>query len=274
MGKKKKITSQEYLAGTKGKGIDQHSRTVRFWSATVISLSIVGIVFAVAIVAFTFVFFLAPVQGTSMMTALNATGVDTDKVIVNRYDEAEYGDVIVSKLYYTHELTTAEKEKVMNDKDGYYIYIIKRLIAKPGDTISIEYEQREDATSYIYGSNAIPGREGAFYSDFNYYILRNGMRIDEDYLSDEVAEHNAKNFWVLYQILVEQKFPDESGYKWTAEMKTWVQNGKLTVPENYWFFMGDNRGSNEHDYNRSLDCIVFGPQLVEYYMGKEWDVLP
>jgi hypothetical protein len=51
-------------------------------------------------------------------------------------------------------------------------------------------------------------------------------------------------------------------------------DGVLTIPEGYWFFLGDNRGGNNQKYDHSYDCTWFGPQPAEYYVGAEWDILP
>ena len=231
---------------------------IRFWTGVVLTVSVSGILFAIAVVAFTFVFLLAPVDGTSMMTTLNATGENTDKVIINRYKEADYGDIIVSKFYYPTKI-----EGGGQDEKGYYVYIIKRLIAKEGDTIKVERVAKNSAP--IIRTD----------EDYNYYIVRNGVQLDEPYLNNEVAHRSSMNFISLYNTLRGNR----SGmfYRdWTIDMRNCISDATLTVPDGYWFFMGDNRGGNDLDYGHSWDCSAFGPHPVDNYVGHVSDnaVLP
>ena len=114
-----------------------------------IILIIMCVILAVTAYLNTFVFFLVEVSGDSMLPTLH-TG---DVVTVNRNQTASVGDIVI-----------IEGEK----KDA---YIIKRVIATSGDTVSIE--------------------GGA--------VLVNGKEIDEPYLEKEncTAPMGKKSKWTL-----------------------------------------------------------------------------
>jgi signal peptidase I len=255
---KKKFVGQEYLATTDGKGLQEDTASARVLARIAGGLSVSGIILSVFVVAFTLIFFLSPIDGTSMMKTLNATGADTDAALVNRLATPERGDIIITKLY---AKDTAFSETHPNfkekDDDGRFQYIIKRLIAKAGDRVSIQ--------------RASNGGDPNLYSGYNYYIYVNGEKTDESrYLDTEVAHPTSDNFLALYKALVERQ-PD---VHWKAfPFAQCVDNGVLTIPDGYWFYMGDNRGGNNAQYPKSWDCSSLGPQKAEYYIGRADDIL-
>jgi signal peptidase I len=236
----KKFVAQEYTAATQGKGLRESTAAGRFFTNAMIGLSITAVLLSVVIVAFTFAFSLSPVKGKSMMKTLNATGENTDSVLVSKFAHPKRGDVIITKLYGKDTADPTAVRFTERDENGNFEYIIKRLIALPGDKITI----RKINTT----------------SDYEYYIYLNGEKLDESYLDKDVAPHNSTNFVDLYNAIINEIF----SVNW--KLRNCVSNDVLTVPEGYWFFMGDNRGS-------SWDCSNLGPQKMEYYVGLSVDTL-
>ena len=296
----KSFVGQEYMAATNGKGLQQQSKGNRFLTRATVTFSTIITVFSVFIVAFCLAFQICPVHGKSMMTTLNATGDDTDKALTCMVGKPSRGEIVVMKLYiqnmnlidyyqaangdlnalnrlkirhndstYTPQRAAATLKKTIenqgydeHDKTGNYKLIVKRLIGMPGDIISMR-------------------RIGG-----NFYIYLNGELLDETYLDPLVADHNAANFENLWIVLNNPE---------NADMDDWVTtdyhdllstntvdtaadgNGvpstyMLTIPDEYYFLMGDNRGSAD-EYAKSWDSVAFGPLPISNYYSYCVDVL-
>ncbi len=286
----KKFVGQEYMAATNGKGLHQQSKGNRLLSRLTMTGSVFITIVSVLIVAFCVAFQLCPVKGKSMMKTLNATGENTDKALTCTIGEPNRGDIIVMKMYahdlltsYDYHLASKGDQDALNrlhltqqaainalkaggytdsDSNGYYKLIVKRLIGKPGDRISM---------------HQINGK---------YYVYLNGKMLDEDYLDSEVAHHNALNFVQLWNLLNNTS---------NADLKNWVTTDyqqllstntdnatdnrgtpsakMLTIPDGYYFLMGDNRGGVSQ-YNYSLDSCYFGPLPISSYHSCCVDVMP
>lgn len=297
----KEFVGQEYMAATHGKGLHQQSKGDRILARTTITLSTVITIISAFIVFFCICFQLCPVRGSSMMTTLNATaGVNSDSALTTVLGTPERGDIVVVKLYlqnfnykwyvdaangdefalsylrksdpyYTRQKAIEEVQRVRGEYDqtddkGYFKYIVKRLIAKPGDIVSMR---------------AVGNK---------YYIYLNGEKLDESYLDPLVSDHDAPNFRQLWNILNQTEL---------ADLQHWVstecKDGKLlfpntdqaldgdgvpstkmlVIPDGYYFLMGDNRGSldNVSGYQKSWDSTSFGPLPVDNYYGHCVDIL-
>jgi signal peptidase I len=139
--------------------------------------------------------------------SMESTIMTGSRVVGNRlaykFADPEFGDIIIFKN--------------PNDES---VYFVKRLIGLPGDTIEIVRENEETG-------------EG--------YVLRNGERLDEDYINGVM--------FVMY-------------------------NQKFEVPEDCYFFLGDNRNfSNDARYwentyvhkNKLVAKVLF-----QYWKGFKW----
>lgn len=262
----KEFVGQEYSVATNGKGLEQTSRKERRLTKATVLFSVAVMLISVAMIAVCAVFVLSPVSGTSMMRELNATGQDTDSALTFRLGNAKRGDIIITKLYLKDTGDDDNDPYNLNtkypnvDSNGHYMYIIKRLIAVAGDHITM---QREPAVT-----NPLTDE------DYNYSIYLNGERLVEDYLDPEVAHPRSVNFIQLWRVL-------NNPYTYPNTLNDWratayadcVADGVLTVPEGYWFFMGDNRGGNVAAYHNSWDCAYFGPQPANYCTGVCVDVV-
>ena len=294
-----KFVGQEYMAATNGKGLHQQTKGHRILARTTVTCSTIITIISIFIVAFCLVFQMCPVIGTSMMTTLNATGENTDSALTCTVGTPAHGDIVVMKMYlqnskYRDYLLASQGEQSAldrlrlryldpnynqqdaantlkriintdytdNDAAGNYKFIVKRLIGKGGDRISMR----------AIGTN--------------YYIYLNGTKLNEDYLDPLVADHDAVNFSQLWKVL---NHPE------TADLDDWVTtdcnrlltinddqafdgNGTpstyvLTVPDDYYFLMGDNRGGAFNEYSKSWDSTYFGPLPTTSYSSYCVDVL-
>lgn len=297
----KKFVGQEYMAATNGKGLHQQSKGNRILGRTTIIFSTVITIVSVMIVAFCIFFQLCPINGTSMMTTLNATGEDTDSALTCVVGEPQHGDIIVMKLYiqdshrrdkylaakgdpdalrriqltnpfYTQENAISEiKNYIQNDgyteadSNGNYKLVVKRLIAKGGDYLSMR---------------AIGDK---------YYIYLNGIELDESYLDPLVAEHNATNFKQLWQVLNTPEIANmddwvTTDYNQLLEDNTFKNSDnkgtpsayQLHIPANHYFIMGDNRGGAKDTHPKwaySWDSTRFGPLPTSSYYSYCVDVI-
>ena len=277
----KEFVGQEYMAATSGKGLHEKSKVSRIISRLAVTATVIISILSAGMIAFCVYFALCPIIGTSMMTTLNATGENTDSAITCLIDDPARGSIVVCKLYLEEnanyqeyatqaalgdpaaKLAIAELKKTYDKVDEYgnYMLIIKRLIGKPGDQISM-----------------------CRVND-NYYIYLNGEQLNETYLDPKVSKPDAMNFKQLWYILNDKS---------QADMDDWVSvsydncisaniheasgsNVKslymLTVPADHYFLMGDNRGSANSEFNHSWDSTYFGPLPTMNYVSQCVDVI-
>lgn len=107
-------------------------------------------------------------------------------------------------------------------------FIIKRLIAISGDRVNIIKNELEEVEVYV-----------------------NNELLIEDYV---VYKHGLETTYNNFENLKEIK----------PEL---FENQELVVPQNYVFYLGDNRG-------QSQDCSVYGPVSEEKVIGKVNIIVP
>jgi len=159
-----------------------------FWSDFYTLLFVFSIAVIVILFAFGCVYTGARVEGASMMPTFNkgyATHPEKEDVVYYRaVDSYEYGDIVVARV---------------ND-GGETKDIIKRVVGLPGDYIEIKK-----------------------CSDGNYYLYRNAIKVEEDYILS-YKDMEIANEW----------FDRLTGY-----------TGHLTVGAREMFILGDNRGDSK-----------------------------
>lgn len=167
------------------------------------------IVITFIVVGFNFFYEYLPVEGLSMYPTLNSSD-RVDAVYINHLNKGDIGDIIVCK----HD----------------DILVIKRLIAKSGDKISITYEN----------------------SEFKIFIIENGESVEKELiLPFEIIINSSQNTYANFMDFLSKNLK-----------ATQVINEKIyyTVPENHIFYLGDN-------FNSSNDCADYGPILEENIVG-------
>jgi len=287
---KKKFISQEYSTESKGRNLKEGTKRSR--GLTIFAASFFGfaLIIGVTLVAFTIVFFYSDVKGTSMMKVLNANGHDVDSVIVNRYKKPQRGDIIVVEHY---------------DADGRFDSLhIKRLVALGGEWVHIHdagehYEFQVNGTSHDsnwpkvnnMGHNA--NFKSNHYNEFFIYqrdgIVRTSMLASSRVIND--GGHFIKNpgFRTHYRAdgkdhksgiitkSADTVAQDEIPFRQYNEDR---KRNEFQLPNNYIFYMGDNRGGNglggsvENDVSKmSIDCTYFGPQPTSRIVGVVTEIV-
>ena len=141
----------------------QESRPKRIIKTTLFLLLI-----AIIVVCFVYLatHYAKPVHGASMQPTLNnASADDRDIVIVNKYTQPNYGDIVIIDVSGIDSRYTG-----IVDKDA--SLLIKRLIAMPGDRIRMEYDNATQKTT----------------------VFLNGTELVEDYIADSKSYTYYNNF--------------------------------------------------------------------------------
>ena len=280
----KKFISQEHSTQTGGRGIKDGTRKSRAGSIFATAFFGLAIIFGVGLIAFTAIFFYSDVDGTSMMKTLNASGVNTDSVLVKRGDDAKRGDIIVVQHY-----DSSGNKKALH---------IKRLLATEGDTIYFE-------------RSAHNGAEYPNFPDGRYYykIHINGVAYDtinagkyhiyDEYEAQVAGTGEWTQGWMrgsdIYDkfynfILTGNHYFSAPGSRTDALFRTHAADNtpfrvynnqesrwEIKLPKGYMFYMGDNRGNDDLNpatgstFGMSSDCTNYGPQPRSHLVGVAVD---
>jgi len=241
IGAKKKFISQEYSAEQGGRNLREGtagSRKGTIFAAVFFSFSLL---IGVCLISFTLVFFMAAVEGTSMMTTLNASGANTDSVLVNKVVKPKIGDVIVIEHYENNQFKALH---------------IKRLIARGGDRVGWELG---DNNNYVLRVNGeISPWQSMFYdnkksSQYNAFY---------NYMTTPVAPNGSDRPNSTFNAFYTPK-GSSTPLPFKKESTTTPGKYELVLPEGWIFYMGDNRGGNgttDYDtYSISKDSTAIGP---------------
>lgn len=142
-----------------------------------------------------YIFTTIPVDGISMEQTLH----NGDKILLYKVGNYRFGDVVV---FDSHQ----------RDSNGNEKYLVKRIIGLPGDYVEILLDEE----------------------DGNYYVWRNGEKLQEEYTNPEQPMHR--------------------------------EMARVTVPDGKFFYMGDNRGPSADSREGPLGDLdsILGRVLLRY----------
>jgi len=279
-----KYISQEYSTQTRGKPILEGTKTTRGGHKLIGAFFGIAVIIGVSLISFTVVFFYSGVNGTSMMMTLNASGANTDSVIVNRYKKPERGDIIVLNHY---------------DYNGNHDSLhIKRLLATGGERVCFikvpkgsTFRYRVEINDVEYDNDLydvhIDNIANALH---NYYFAwqeggtnpnkYNGYPYHESSFSQKRFEENGTHdapFRDRPDMSRPDSYPatDNTFHYYNAthvDKNTGLPDPRweILLPAGFMFYMGDNRGgdgSPEALKIMSADATYYGPQPFENIVG-------
>jgi signal peptidase I len=275
-GGKKKYISQEYSVESKGKNLKEGTKGSRAIIIATTGIFGTAIIVGISFIAFTIVFFMSAVNGTSMMRTLNAAGTNTDSVLVNRFKEPKRGDIIIIQHY-----------RADGQFDSYHI---KRLVAFGGESICF--------VPINAAGNELNGKLGVDYTTAQ--IARFNIEIDDgktvksyDYLYDDLhTGANVKNEHYIAFLRYQQTgiYTDISSRRGDSPFNGEYADGtkfnyfntdrnrfEVRIPDDHIFYMGDNRGGETGQGNdfklMSIDSTYFGPQPKSRIVGVAVEIV-
>jgi len=198
-----------------------------------IFLLVILFIYIYANLLFYSVFYKLQVVGQSMQPTFNAqlseeddgnSSIYKDIAVVNQYETGTNGNIIIIRL---------EEEDyigIEDDNNLGYIDIIKRLIAKGGQTLTLKYNSSDNL--------------------YHYYL--NGVKLNESYLDNTHGIMNSSYF---------NRFKDK--FKNDEKYLPIYDNLEIsiTIPEGYVFALGDNR-------TNSADSTFYGAFELSQIQGK------
>lgn len=210
------------------------------------------------IMALTLSFFLCHnlciVDGESMQPLINNTYVKDkqyDMVLYNTTKPMNRGDVVI--------INFSEYSKD-------YKTVVKRVIATEGDTLNIVWKENEygDVDEYgnIKGNLIVSLKKKG--SDTTEILKENYIFKD----ATEPEKYDAySNHWCAenFQAKIQQFFQEKE--TWADKESYTHEDGSITIPEGYFFALGDNRGG-------STDCAEIGPLENSLFMGVVDTIIP
>ena len=167
-------------------------------------------------------------------SVVDETSIYKDVAVVNRFNRGTNGDIVIVA---TDELDSSGNQK----------FIIKRLIAKEGQTLTL----RQNAISSLY---------------YSYYL--DGEKIDEWYIADSSA-------------MDQEYFMKFTNHKSaTLSVDNGLVQASITIPEGKIFVLGDNRGHSTdsaergvYDAERIVGAVAFSYKYNENLIIGIWHAL-
>ena len=219
----------------------------KFASITASVFIVIFTAFLVMLMITTNVYRSATVVGSSMYPTINAKADGNDGAFYTLYKNANINDIIIVDY---------DSSGIASNIDA-----IKRLIAKGGDTICFyggKILKNNKPIDDWYIQSAInymnqTGEDGTEWAENGYQQCKNEF---VNFCTQVLNGFSSINTTFVQTCKSDEDFKEEH-IRYDSALHTYV----LTVPENYIFFLGDNRGG-------STDCSDFGPLEEKYLLAK------
>jgi len=281
MAKSGEFVGQEYEVAQAGADIEKDTRRGRAGKIAITTFFSVAILLSISVVAFSIVFFLCDVRGSSMMMTINASyeqdATLRDNALANRFATPDRSDIIVA-----------------SSLDG-RSYIIKRVIGLGGDRIRM-VPIREDGsiinvplnTRISANATAAPWVRVDDVYDFRIMIMRAGttswtMLDESSYLDTDRwgrMMFYGENFFNYINtngmMNARRNITHSSFVPFGHQIVTTGSYRYLLVPQDYMFYMGDNRGSDEREHfgRHSFDGTAYGARPMSALEGVVSAIIP
>lgn len=209
-------------------------------------LCVFGVVFLSIFFVFNVYFQPITVVGQSMLPTINAETISnddtthTDVVYYREKDSYTHGDVVIISNETDHYIDNSDRSSRVN-------FLIKRVIACPGDTITFYFTEKDEQNHLYYYDIVVKNSQGEVVDLDEESYVKEPMYLYHDPLHPIVYNDFYKN---IAPNIVNDFILDPEERKST-----------ITVSEDCYFVMGDNR-------NNSSDSRSFGEVSLSDICGN------
>jgi len=208
-------------------------------------LCVFGVVFLSIFFVFNVYFKPITVVGQSMLPTINAetlSNEDTTRTDMVYYREKEsytYGDIVIVSNEESHYIDNSNRDTPVN-------FLIKRVVACPGDTITFYFTNKDESKNLYYYDISVKNSSGKVIELNEVSYILEPMYLHFDKANPVIYNNFYKNFapYIVNELLPESE-----------------RKASITIAENCYFVMGDNR-------NNSSDSRAFGQIAYEDICGN------